>query len=316
MASVRDIILRALEDVGVVGVGQTPLAEDMNFGLARFNAMIGQFNRRRWLVYHTVDVACTTTGLNVYSVGLNGNFAIPRPDKLEDGCYFRQYFSGATGSPNSNFPFSLNNGSDFNSDFNSDFGGSGNGSATSGSDFNADFNADFGPVGGGGLVSQPSGYAIDYPLALLQSREDWNRIALKDQPSWPSVVYYDAAYTQITTGVTGSQVTAPNGFLYINPVPFAGQFELHILVKDVLATYANLSTMLSSPPEYEEFFEFQLALRFCVKYQIDASKELLGLARASAATIRSANTQVPILGLPSGITSRGARYNIYSDRLN
>jgi hypothetical protein len=279
----RDIIVRALEDVGVVGVGQTPLAADVNFGLTRLNAMIGQFNRRRWLVYHTVDVACPTTGLNVYSVGLGMNFNIPRPDKLEDGCYFRQYFSGSSGSPNSNSPTNA--------------------------DFSSDFNADFGPLQ---LISQPNGYAVDYPLALLQSREDWNRIPLKDMNSWPAFIFYDPANSFMSPG--GALPPVATGFLYINPVPMTGQFELHILVKDVLTTFANLSTVLATPPEYEEAFEYNLAIRFAAKYQIDCPKEVLGLAAAALATIRSANTQVPLLELPVGLTSNGSRYNIWSDR--
>lgn len=284
----RDIIVRALEDVGVVGVGQTPLAPDLNFGLSRLNAMIGQFNRRRWLVFHTVDVACATTGLNVYSVGLGQNFSVPRPDKLEDGCYFRQYFSGPVGSSNSDYPFTLS--SDFNADFNNDFGGTGT------------------------LVSQPPGYAIDYPLSLLQSREDWNRIQLKNMPSWPSVIFYDPANTPVVP-INGSATPVPTGFLYIYPVPLVGSFELHILVKDVLATLANLSTVLATPPEYEEAFEYNLAIRFAAKYQIDCPKEVLGLATAALATIRSANTQVPLLELPRGLTANGSRYNIFSDRM-
>lgn len=290
--SARDIIVRALEDVGVVGVGQTPLAADVNFGLTRLNAMIGQFNRRRWLIYHTIDVACATTGLNVYSVGLGGNFAIPRTDKLEDGCYFRQYFSGSPGSPNSNNPTN--------------------------SDFNSDFNADFGPLA---LTSQPPGYAVDYPLTLLQSREDWNRIALKTMNSWPSFVFYDPANTFMAPiGWNGPAnipaPTNPTGFLYINPVPMPGAFELHILVKDVLATLANLSTVLSTPPEYEEAFEYNLAIRFCAKYNIDCPKEISGLAAAALATIRAANTQVPLLELPVALTQTGRGYNIFSDRMS
>jgi hypothetical protein len=283
----RDIIVRALEDVGVIGVGQTPLAADVNFGLSRFNAMIGQFNRRRWLVYHTVDVAAITTGLNVYSVGAGQQFNIPRPDKLEDGCYFRQTFGGARGASNSNAPF-VNGTGDFNSDFNDDF------SITA------------------QLASQPPGFAVDYRLRLLQSREDWNSIPLKTMPSWPSFIFYDPANTMLVPPAGGAAV--PTGFLYINPVPFAGMFELHILVKDVLSTLANLSTVLATPPEYEEAFEYNLAIRFAAKYNIDASKEVLGLAAASLATIRSANTQVPLLDLPAWLTSSGSRYNIFSDR--
>ena len=284
----RDIIVRALEDVGVIGVGQTPLAADVNFGLSRLNSMIGQFNRRRWLVFHTVDIAAPTTGLNVYSVGQGQQFNIPRPDKLEDGCYFRQYFSGAPGSSNSNFPFTTGSG-DFNSDFGQDFSG-----------------------GAQVLISQPPGYAVDYPLALLQSREDWNRIPLKNLSSWPAFIFYDPASTLYSP--IGGGAPVPTGFLYINPIPLAGQFEIHILVKDVLATLANLSTVLATPPEYEEAFEYNLAIRFAAKYQIDCPKEVLGLAQAALATIRSANTQVPLLDLPVGLTSNGVRYNVFSDR--
>lgn len=253
--------------------------------------MIGQFNRRRWLIYHTIDVACPTTGLNVYSVGPGQNFNIPRPDKLEDGCYFRQYFSGSPGASNSNQPTA---------------------SAVS-----TDFGPDFGPSG---LVSQPPGYAVDYPLALLQSREDWDRIPLKNMNSWPAFIFYDPANTLMTPMGTGTtplpgQVAVRTGFLYINPAPMAGSFELHILVKDVLATLANLSTVLATPPEYEEAFEYNLAIRFAAKYQIDCPKEVLGLASAALATIRSANTQVPLLELPGALVSRGSRYNIFSDRM-
>lgn len=284
----RDIIFRALEDVGIAGVGQTPLAADVNLGLERLNAMIGQFNRRRWLVFHTVDIACPTSGLNVYAVGQGQQFNIPRPDKLEDGCYFRQYFSGAPGSSNSDFPFSPS------------------------PDWNGDWNADWATTTTGNLASQPPGYAVDYPLTLLQSREDWNRIPLKNMNSWPAFIFYDPANTYLAPAQGVAPV--PTGFLYVNPVPPAGMFELHILVKDVLATLANLSTVLTTPPEYEEAFEFNLAIRFAAKYQISASKEVIELAQAALATIRSANTQVPLLDLPVGLTSNGSRYNIWSDR--
>jgi hypothetical protein len=318
LTTAGDIIYRALEDVGVIGVGQTPLAEDMNYGLARLNAMIGQLNRRRGIVFHTVDIACMTTGLNVYSVGLGQQFNIPRPGQLENGCYFRQYFGGGSGGGGSG-------GGDFNSDFNQDFSTGSGSSAVSatgrgspnsnypfaGSDFNTDFNQDFGPSG---LASQPPGNAIDYPLTVLNSREDWNRIAMKNLSSWPGYIFYDPAYTQMTAinGVPG--ITYPAGFIYINPVPRAGQFELHILVKDVLATYATPQTVLNTPPEYEEAFEYNLAIRFAVKYNVPASQEVLALARSANATLRSANTQVPLAQLPSGLAGQGARYSILSDR--
>lgn len=278
MTTARDIIYRALEDVGIVGVGQTPLAEDLNFGLQRFNAMIGQFNRRRWLVFHTVLVSCITTGNPVYSFGQGGNFNYPRVDKLETGCFFRQAVGGSLGT---------------------------------GDDFNNDFNQDFGPL------PNPSGggFLVDYPLTLLESRADFNRIALKNLPSWPSFIFYDAANVPtLPIGANPGTPTYPVGYVHINPVPMAGQFEIFLNVKDLLVTLSNLSTVLATPPEYEEAFEFNLALRFAAKYQIEASREIIGLAKAALATIRSANTQVPQLQLPVGLTQAGARYSVWSDR--
>ena len=257
MTTARDIITAALEDVGVVGLGQTPLGEDMEFGLIRLNRMIGQFNRRRWLIYHLVEITCISTGNQTYSVGPGGDFNVSRPDRLEDGCFFRRNISN-------------------------------------GPDFNIDFNLDLGPA-----TSVGSGQ-VDYPLTLIEARETYNRIALKGLTTWPSDVFYDASF--------------PNGTLHIYPVPAAGVFELHLLLKDSLQTFATPNTVLAMPVEYEEALEYNLALRFCAKYQLDASKEIAGLARAALSTIRSANSQVPLLRMPRRLTGRGGRYNIYSDR--
>lgn len=81
----RDIIELALVDAGVLGVGQTALAEDINRGLTRLNMMIAQWANKRWLVYHLITVGGTSTGANQYIIGPGGTifFMTKRPDKLE-----------------------------------------------------------------------------------------------------------------------------------------------------------------------------------------------------------------------------------------
>lgn len=79
----NDIIKLALKQAGVLGVGQTPMAEDVNDSLTILNMMLGQWNRKRWLVYHLVDTAFIGTGALSYSVGPGGNVNIPRPDAIE-----------------------------------------------------------------------------------------------------------------------------------------------------------------------------------------------------------------------------------------
>src|ERR1700749_5311714 len=58
------------------------------------------------------------------------------------------------------------------------------------------------------------GNLIDYPMTLLQSREDYNRIALKTLQSFPGYLFYDSAW--------------PIGVLYPWPIPQANIYELHV----------------------------------------------------------------------------------------
>ncbi len=84
ITTIGDLIKLTLKDCGAVGVGQTPLAEDSNDALMRLNAMLGQWNRSRWLVYHLINLSITSTGALSYTVGPGGNLNISnRPDKIE-----------------------------------------------------------------------------------------------------------------------------------------------------------------------------------------------------------------------------------------
>ena len=90
MTAVNDIINLALKDSGVLGVGQTPAAEDTNDAFFRTNMMLAQWARKRWLIYHLVDVSKVSTGANSYTVGPGGDFNVAyRPDRLE-AAFFRQ----------------------------------------------------------------------------------------------------------------------------------------------------------------------------------------------------------------------------------
>lgn len=79
----RDIITLALKQAGVLGQGQTASAEDMNDAFKLLNMMMGQWNRKRWLIYRLQDVAFVSTGAASYTVGPGGNFNVQRADRLE-----------------------------------------------------------------------------------------------------------------------------------------------------------------------------------------------------------------------------------------
>jgi hypothetical protein len=97
MTTAYDLISLSLKEAGVIGVGQSPQDEDFNDALTLLNGMMGQWQRRRWLVYHLIDVICQGTGALSYSIGPGGDFNVARTDKIE-AAYFRQ----TAQSPNNN----------------------------------------------------------------------------------------------------------------------------------------------------------------------------------------------------------------------
>lgn len=237
MTTPAELIALALIDAGIYGQGQTASAEDTNNAFKRLNWMLSQWSRKRWLVYHLIDVSLTSTGAQSYTIGAGGNFNTPRPDRLE-AAFVRQLL--------------------------------------------------------------PSGQnQIDYPLEVLQSREDYNRIALKTMGTWPSLVFYDSDY--------------PLGNLYVWPVPAASQFAIHLGLKQTLAQFTSLAQDINLPPEYEGALFYNLVIRLQASYKIPPDPMIVALAKDGLNVLRGANTQIPTLRMPSAVTNRGRFYNVYSD---
>lgn len=84
-----DIISLALKTANIIGVGQTPLAQDTNDAFNQLNMMMAQWQRRRYMVYELVTVSKQATGQESYTIGPGQDFDIARPVKIEFG-YFRQ----------------------------------------------------------------------------------------------------------------------------------------------------------------------------------------------------------------------------------
>lgn len=150
------------------------------------------------------------------------------------------------------------------------------------------------------VQSQPN--QIDYPLKVMQSMEDYSRIALKGLVSFSGAVYYDPGW--------------PLGTVYAYPVPQANIYALGLVVLEQLpASFAALGTKLTLPFEYYNAMVLNLALRLRPKYSIRtaAGDPLPGLAKEALNVIRGANTQIAELGIPQDL-ARGGIYNIFSDK--
>ena len=136
----------------------------------------------------------------------------------------------------------------------------------------------------------------DVPLEIIESHEDYNRLAMKSIGNFPYIAFYDNAY--------------PAGLLYAWPVP-SSIYTLTITAKLPLVQFTSMAQDINLPPEYQEALIWNLAARIRPLFQLDADATVIGLARASLSTIRQANAQVPLLSLPSGV-QRGGRFNVYS----
>lgn len=147
--------------------------------------------------------------------------------------------------------------------------------------------------------SQPN--QIDYPLEILQSKEDYNKIALKSLVSFPSAIFYDPQW--------------PAGFVYAWPIPQANIYGIYVTVKNALPyKFPTLATVLAIPYEYYNAIVFNLAIRLRAKYQIPSFQgdTLPGLAKDALNTLRGGNTAIARLSV--GEIAGTHNYNIFSDR--
>lgn len=139
---------------------------------------------------------------------------------------------------------------------------------------------------------------IDYPVTMIDAREDYSRIGLKSLVSFPEFAFYDAAY--------------PLGNLFLYPVPNSS-FELHIVTMEALPQFTVVSGAINLPPEYMAAIRYNLGVWLAPSYQIEPMRSLVMLAANAKRVIRRMNTQIQAMTIPRGLASK-QKYNIYSDR--
>ena len=151
---------------------------------------------------------------------------------------------------------------------------------------------------------QSSPNQVDYPLELLESYEDYSRIALKQLQTFPSYVFYDPGY--------------PLGTVYFWPVPQPTLYQMYVLAK------INLSTLFSSqvvvldnilPNEYFQAIYLSLAEILRTAYRLPLDPALSARAKEAREVLRGANTALARLRMPQNLIRPGV-YNPYSDQIN
>ena len=98
-----DLCKAALKECGAIGVGQTPLADDVEDAWARMQWMLMEWESKRWFVYHLVNYAIVSTGAQYYTFGPGGDIdtgiSSVRPARLASA-FTRQLQGVGTGALN------------------------------------------------------------------------------------------------------------------------------------------------------------------------------------------------------------------------
>ena len=91
----RDFIILSLKEAQILGVGQTPLAEDINDCFVLLQRMCNQWQRRRWMVPSLTDISTLGNSQISNTVGPGGYWNItPRPRAFRGGYFIQNTQSG------------------------------------------------------------------------------------------------------------------------------------------------------------------------------------------------------------------------------
>ena len=319
MTTARQICVDALKESGSLGVGQDPLAEDINDAFTRLQRMFAVWQKNRWLVPSLEELVITATGQKYYTVGLGGDFNIVPPSDIKGG-YIIQRNTGQTS-------VSLQMRKIFSYE-------------------------DYIRITVKDLNSLPDHFFYDnrYPIAklypwpipnstyelhfLAQSRLIFNTTISEGSIVAGGAAYTDGVYqdVELTGGFgTGAQadITVTAGAVAIVTLKAGGQNYTigNILGVDaasiggtgagfeykVTNTTSTLDTEIDMPEEYEEAIMYNLALRVCSMYQVEPMDQTKRLAKAGLNNIRKNNTQIPSLSMPVAPGVRtGPAFNIYN----
>jgi hypothetical protein len=250
--SVGEALFLALRMAGRITDEQSvsPASKDVSDAFSLLMLMLGQWQRKRWLVWVEQEVAHVSTGANFYTIGPGQDFDVARPDKVH-AAFVRLRGSGGFGDDGATLAEPM-------------------------------------PVVLGAQPVPPSRNMVDIPLSIIEAREDWSHIAIKDLKSIPAAVFYESSF--------------PVGRMHFWPVAPANDYELHLVLKVSLPVYQTLDDCLMMPPEYTDAIVNNLAIRIIIASGGQPSPALVGHARASLNTIRLANSQIPLLSMPPALS--------------
>ena len=142
-----------------------------------------------------------------------------------------------------------------------------------------------------GLGQPSASYPVDFPVTILESRQQYDAIRLKALQSWPSSIYYDP--------------TIPYGTLYIWPIPIQQNFSFHTGFQQAIDLASEESQSLDFdsilPTETQLALMWNLALQLTIAYKLPPDQSLASAARSSLNTLRMTNFALQPLVMPAAL---------------
>lgn len=322
----RDLCIFALKEAGPLGVGQTPLAEDINDSFTLLSRMLAQWQRKRWLVPALMDISMFGNGEISNKIGPGQYYNAPRPDKIQSAYVVQVNTGGLKVSIPLRQIFSYE---------------------------------DYSRIAVKELASLPNYFFYDaafpygnvyaWPIAnsmyeihlIIKSLIGFNTGIQSIMFISTGANYQNGNYANIpllnvpglrSRSGSGSGATAtlaifagqiigctidnPGNGYTINDVltvdtSYIGNVGTGFTVK-ISEVTSSLDSEFTLPPEYEEAIHYNLAIRICSAWQLSPQQSTVTLAKVALNTIKTANLQVPTMGMPNTLSQPRA-YNIYSD---
>ena len=291
--------------------------------------MVAQFQRKRWLVPSLIDISTLGNGLISNPIGSGQYWNIPRPDKIQGG-YIVQQNTGTT-------PVSLPLWPIFSYEDYIQLAIKNLNSLPDHFFYDGAY-----PVGNVFIWPIPTS---QYEIHLLVKAQ----LGLSTTITTGNIFAAGAAYTngvynnvplvpiapgnptkQFQSYGTGclATITVAGGIVTTVVIQNGGEdFKVNDLLSAVSAapfsatgagfqyvitgTQSNLDSDMDFTPESEEAIHYNLAVRICSAYNVEAQDSTIRLARSALNTLRQANIQVPSLIMPPTL-SHARSFNIFN----
>jgi hypothetical protein len=335
MPTQRDIITQAMKMAGVLGLGQTLNAEDINDGSTALQNMVTQWQVKRWLVPSLYDIAMPGNNEASNRIGAGQYWNTLRPDKIM-AAYFIQPNSGSTPVSFPLYPMysyedysriSLKTLNSWPTRYFYD------NAFPYGNVFiwpipTADYEIHLilkSPLGFSTTIStvavatggEGGGYTdgtyAAVPLVNLNEDQFASAIgsfiigisaiggtSLTGMSATANVVIMSGVITGIEIQSGGELYKVGDVFTLDETIVGAGTGFVGI----VTAVESSLDSEMSFPPEYQRALIYNLAVELGSMYQMEPLAITQKIARTSLKTLIAANTQIPVLRMPGTLPGR------------